>query len=108
VLRDRVKRGDCDLYIGQLAEPLTASSAWWGAAFSVGGDLWAEQKLAAGTIGTADAIKAFGERLPIVPLAFRSVRMWHRTAVRGHSFDASGRPDLASLFYFGDAVKGTR
>ncbi|HEY4058267.1 MAG TPA: ABC transporter substrate-binding protein [Kofleriaceae bacterium] len=107
-LRDRVKRGDCDLYIGQLAEPLTSGAAWWGAAFAVGGELWAEQKLATGTIATADAIKAFGDRLPIVPLAFRTVRMWHRTDVRGLNFDASGRPDLANLFYFGDAVKGTK
>jgi peptide/nickel transport system substrate-binding protein len=107
-LRDRVKRGDCDLYIGQLAEPLTSSPAWWGAAFAVGGELWAEQKLAAGAIATPDAIKAFGERLPMLPLAFRSIRMWHRTDVRGLNFDASGRPDLANLFYFGDAVKGTK
>ena len=33
-------------------------------------------------------------RLPIVPLMFRSVRMWHRTDVRGLAFDASGRPVL--------------
>jgi hypothetical protein len=105
VLRDRVRRGDCDLWIGQLAAPITSATAWWGSAFAAGGDLWAEQRLAGGALDAADAITAFGERLPIVPLVFRAVRMWHRTDVRGMSFDATGRPDLADLFYAGDPAK---
>ncbi|MGE0399673.1 MAG: ABC transporter substrate-binding protein [Kofleriaceae bacterium] len=104
-LRDRVKRGDCDLWIGQLAAPVTSATAWWGGAFAAGNDLWAEQRLATGAIDRAEAIKAFGERLPILPLVFRAVRMWHRTDVRGLGFDATGRPDLADLFYSGDPAK---
>ena len=57
---------------------------------------------------SAAAAKAFAERLPIVPLMFRSVRMWHRTDVRGLSFDASGRPSFADLFLFGDAGADAR
>ena len=105
VLRDRVKRGDCDLWIGQLAAPMTSAIAWWGSAFAMGGDLWAEQRLASGSIDDADATKTFGERMPILPLMFRAVRIWHRTDVRGLGFDATGRPDLADLFYSGDPAK---
>jgi peptide/nickel transport system substrate-binding protein len=104
-LRDRVRRGDCDLWIGQLGAPVTSSTAWWGGAFAAGGDLWAEQRLANGAIDQAEAVKVFDERLPILPLVFRAVRVWHRTDVRGLSFDATGRPDLADLFYSGDPAK---
>jgi hypothetical protein len=31
--------------------------------------------------------------------------LWHRSDVRGVSFDASGRPCYADLFYFGTPVK---
>lgn len=109
VLRDRVRKGDCDLWIGQLAAPVTSPGAWWGAAFAAGGDTWAEQRLAAGAIDAQAAHKAFAERLPIVPLLFRSVRIWHRTDVRGLAFDGAGRPDYASMFLYGEparAVKG--
>jgi MarR-like DNA-binding transcriptional regulator SgrR of sgrS sRNA len=101
-LRDRVKRGACDLWIGQLAAPVTAATAWWGGAFAIAGDPWAEQQLSSGTLDRAAAAKAFAERLPILPLVFRAVRIWHRTDVRGLGFDASGRPSYADLFLFGD------
>lgn len=101
-LRDRVKRGDCDLWIGQLAAPVTSAIAWWGGAFAIAGDPWAEQQLSSGTLDRGAAAKAFAERLPILPLVFRAVRIWHRTDVRGLGFDASGRPGYADLFLFGD------
>ena len=104
-LRDRVKRGDCDLWIGQLAAPVSAATAWWGSAFAIAGDPWAEQQLSAGSLDRAAAAKAFGERLPILPLVFRAVRIWHRTDVRGLGFDASGRPSYADLFLFGDPAR---
>ncbi len=100
-LRERVGKGTCDLYIGQLAEPVTDVVAWWGGAFAAGGDDYVAQKLAAGPLDLAAAGKAFAARLPIVPLMFRAVRIWHRTDVRGLGFDATGRPDLASLFLHG-------
>lgn len=101
-LRDRVKRGACDLWIGQLAAPVSSATAWWGSAFAIAGDPWAEQQLAAGVLDRAAAARAFSERLPILPLVFRAVRIWHRTDVRGLGFDASGRPSYADLFLFGD------
>lgn len=104
-LRERVRRGACDLWIGQLAAPVTSATAWWGAAFAAGGDPWAEHQLAAGALDTTAAIATFRERLPIVPLLFRAVRMWHRTDVRGLRFDASGRPAYADLFVFGAPVR---
>jgi len=104
-LRERVARGACDLWIGQLAAPVTAAPLWWGAAFAAGGDPWVEQHLAAGSLDVAAAAKTFGEHLPIVPLAFRAVRIWHRTDIRGLGFDASGRPDFADVFLFGDPAR---
>jgi len=101
VLRDRVAAGKADLWIGQLAEPVTAQVAWWAAAFGATGD---DTLVKLGTFDSATAAKAFEERLPIVPLMFRSIRLWHRTDVHAVSFDASGRPCFADLFLFGVPV----
>jgi peptide/nickel transport system substrate-binding protein len=98
-LRDRVARGDCDLWIGQLAAPITVASAWWGAAFAAGGDRWAETRLAGGDLDPAEATREFAARMPIVPLMFRSVLVWHHTEVHGLAFDVSGRPRLADLYW---------
>jgi len=99
-LRDRAAKGDCDLWIGQLAAPVSVAVAWWGMAFAAGNDGWAQAQLAAGALDPADAIKEFGGRLPIVPLMFRSLLVWYRTDVHGLGFDASGRPGLADLYWF--------
>ncbi|MBA3461673.1 MAG: ABC transporter substrate-binding protein [Deltaproteobacteria bacterium] len=107
-LRERVKRGDCDLWIGQLAAPVTSAPAWWGVAFAAGGDTWAEQRLAAGPIDNAIAQKAFADRLPIVPLLFRAVRIWHRSDVRGLGFDATGRPSYADMFLYGEPTRAQK
>jgi len=104
-LRDRVRRGATDLYIGHLAAPVTTAWAWWGSAFAAGGDPWAQQQLAVGALTQDAATKVFRERLPIVPLLFRAVRIWHRSDVRGLGFDASGRPLYAELFLFGEPVR---
>ena len=108
VLRDRVKRGDCDLWIGQITAPVASAPAWWGAAFAAGNDTWAEQRLAAGAIDGPAAQKAFAERLPIVPLLFRAVRIWHRTDVHGLGFDATGRPGYADMFLYGDPARAQK
>ena len=100
-LRERVGKGTCDLYIGQLAEPVTDIVAWWGGAFAAGGDDYLATRLAGGALDLAAVGKVFADRLPILPLMFRAVRIWHRTDVRGLGFDATGRPDLASLFLHG-------
>ena len=98
-LRDRVARGACDLWIGQLAAPISVAAAWWGAAFAAGGDGWAQARLAVGALDPGDAARQFAQRLPIVPLMFRSLLVWYRTEVRGLGFDASGRPGLADLYW---------
>jgi ABC-type transport system substrate-binding protein len=105
-MRDRIAKGDADLWIGQLAEPVTVSAAWWGASFAAGADDWPVAQLATGAVDAGAAGKAFTDRMPIVPLMFRAVRLWHRTDVRGVTFDASGRPCLADLFLFGTPAKG--
>lgn len=97
-MRDRVARGQCDLWIGQLAEPLTTALAWWNAAFAAGND---DAPIMQPQL---DFAKTFADRLPIVPLVFRSIRMWHPTNVRGIAFDASGRPCYADVFVFGGPI----
>jgi peptide/nickel transport system substrate-binding protein len=99
-LRERALHGDCDLWIGQLAAPITVGVAWWGPAFAAGQDGWAQAHLATGTLDPAEAAKQFADRLPIVPLMFRSQLIWHRTDVHGLGFDAIGRAELADLYWF--------
>ncbi|HEY5928277.1 MAG TPA: ABC transporter substrate-binding protein [Kofleriaceae bacterium] len=100
-LRKRVAAGQHDLWIGQHAVPVTAQLVWWTAAFSAGGDDWAASAFSAGTIEPGAAANEFAKRLPIVPLMFRSVRMWHPTNLRGIAFDAVGRPCYENLFLHG-------
>lgn len=99
-LRERAARGDCDLWIGQIAAPITVATAWWGAAFAAGGDDWARAQLAVGPLDPAAATREFASRRPILPLMFRSLLVWHRTDVRGLRFDASARVGFADLYWF--------
>ena len=100
-MRKRVAAGQADFWIGQHAVPVTAQLVWWTAAFNAGGDDWAANALGAGAIEPGAAAKEFSSRLPIVPLMFRSVRMWHPTNLRGIAFDALGRPCYADIFLHG-------
>ncbi len=104
-LRERVAAGRVDLWIGQLAEPVTAPAVWWGAAFAAGGDEWPVAALQTNTLDVVMAARAFVERAPIVPLFFRSVRMWYRTDLHAVAFDAFGRPCFADAFLFGAPVR---
>lgn len=99
-LRDRVAQGTCDLWIGQLAAPVGFAVAWWGMAFAAGNDGWVQARLAAGALDPAEVAKQFADQLPIVPLMFRSLLIWHRTDVHGLGFDAIGRPGLADLYWW--------
>jgi peptide/nickel transport system substrate-binding protein len=101
VLRDRVKSGQCDLWIGQLAEPVASPEIWWAAAFAAGGDDWPLAPLQTATPDVALIAKAFAEREPVVPLMFRALRLWHRTDLHGLELDAIGRPCFADAFLFG-------
>ncbi len=103
--RERIAKGAADLWIGQVAVPVTSAAMWWSAAFAIGGDDWAARQLATGTIEPAAAQKQFAQVLPIVPLMFRAVKLWHRTDVRGLTFDASGRPCFAEVHLFGEPTR---
>ncbi len=54
--------------------PSASAPLWWAAAFAAGGDLAAATAAAAGALGAAAARQQFEQRLPILPLLFRSVR----------------------------------
>ena len=97
--RLRAGRGECDLWIGQLAAPIGVAEAWWGGAIAAGGDDWARRQLATGALDPGAAAAEFARKLPIVPLMFRSLLIWHQSDVHGLAFDASGRPGLADLYW---------
>jgi hypothetical protein len=104
-LRTRVAAGTTDLYIGQLALPLDKrlGAAWIAAAFALDGG---DQKGALAYAQPLDeARKAIAKHVPIVPLMFRGIRLWHRSDLRGLTFDAMGRPCLDDVFVFGFPVK---
>ncbi|HLU66821.1 MAG TPA: ABC transporter substrate-binding protein [Kofleriaceae bacterium] len=100
-LARRVARGDFALYIGQLVSPGPSASLQIAAAFAAGGDSWAAQRLAAAPLDTEAALAAFEDRLPVLPLLHRSIRVHHRIDVRRITFDATGRLQYADLFLFG-------
>lgn len=102
-LRERVERGPCDLWIGQLAAPVSDATTWRMLALSM-----APRKAARRAGGAGDAARRFAQEQPIVPLFFRGLRASHRTDVRGLSFDASGRLDFSDLFFFGDPSRVRR
>ncbi|MCW5802569.1 MAG: ABC transporter substrate-binding protein [Deltaproteobacteria bacterium] len=97
----RVRDGNADLWIGQLAAPVMMAPLWWGHAFAAGRDDALVKSYASGRFDGAAAKKLFEARLPIVPLMFRSIKLWHRTDIRGLAFDAAGVPCFAELFLFG-------
>ena len=107
-MRERVARGQCDLWIGQLVEPLALPSAWWAAVFAAGNDDWPLAQLATDSLDPAAAARAFDERRPIVPLVLRGYKVWYRTDVRGFDFDGLARPTFADLYYFGTPVRAKR
>jgi ABC-type transport system substrate-binding protein len=104
-MRERVAAGQCDLWIGQLVEPIASSTLWWASAFAAGEDEWPIAQLVAGALDPAAAAKAFDARLPILPLAIRSIKLSYRTDVHGVAFDGIGRPCFADLFLHGAPVK---
>ena len=73
--------------------------------YSAGGDAWATNQLASGSLQMEMARKEHAARLPILPLMFRGIRMWHRSDFHGLRFDALGRPCLEEMFVYGAPVK---
>ncbi len=97
----RVGRGDFDLYIGQLVAPGASQAVQIAAAFAAGGDRWAGERLALAQIEVDAALAAFGQRLPILPLFHRAIRVHHRADVRRISFDATGVLRYGNVYLFG-------
>ena len=98
---ERVQRGSCDLYIGQLAMPGALSQLTLAAAFAVGGDRWSLDTLRKGPLDRVRAGRIFTERLPVVPLFHRALRVHHRENVRGIHFDDTSRLYLDDVFFHG-------
>ncbi len=97
----RAGRGKCDLYIGQLAAPAASAALATAAAFAIGGDRWAERALSKAPLDSSVAAREFAKRLPIIPLFHRSLRVHHRSDVRGVAFDSISRLAFADIFIFG-------
>ena len=109
-LRERVDTGACDLWIGQLTEPIEPYGVWWGAAFAAGGD---PAGAIAAVMHRGDQAAQFAAKLPILPLMFRAVQLWHRTdllvrRLDGLTFDVMGRFSFADAFLFGQPVRNRR
>ncbi|HUS67421.1 MAG TPA: ABC transporter substrate-binding protein [Kofleriaceae bacterium] len=100
-LAQRVERGDFDLVIGQLAPAGAAPALQIAGAFAAGGDPWAAEQLAVAPLDADAALVSFADRLPILPLFHRAVRVHHRVDVRRLRFDAIGRLQYPDMFLFG-------
>jgi hypothetical protein len=94
----RVDRGECDLYIGQLAAPVPVAELAVAAAFAAGGDRSFATELARRPIAGAQAQAMFAERLPVLPLFHRAVRVHHRADIRGVDFDPVTRLALTGMY----------
>ena len=98
-LAKRVAAGTCDLYIGQLAAPVTSPGLLFAQAYAAAGARDVADKLVAGgAVDVARARAAFATRLPILPLLHRAVRIHHRRDLRGSWFDGASRLGAADLF----------
>lgn len=101
----RLLRGDYDLAIGQLAPPGPSPALQIAAAFAAGGDGWAAAQMTTAPLAIDAALAAFAERLPVLPLFHRSIRVHHRVDVRRVAFDATGRLLYSDMFLFGGYTK---
>jgi peptide/nickel transport system substrate-binding protein len=110
----RVRQGTADLHVAHLALPAAVPGLALAAAFAAGGDGWAQTRLSRGGLaeyGGAEreaAERAFDERLPIIPLFHRAVRVHHRSDLRGVALDDAARPAFADLFYYRDLRRDPR
>ena len=103
--RDRVDRGDCDLYIDQLVAPVPRHDIAVAAAFAAGKDDWAQATLAAGPLDAEAATRVFARRMPVIPLFHRAVRIHHRADIHGLSAADTSLFSLDDLFLFGKAER---
>ena len=101
----RLLRGDHDLHVGQLAPAGPSPALQIAGAFAAGGDGWAAAQMTTGPLAIDAALAAFAERLPILPLFHRSIRVHHRVDLRRVAFDATGRLLYPDMFLFGGYTK---
>lgn len=101
-LARRVAAGDCDLYVSQLVSPSRDPLHERAMALSMTGDPWAASRLRKGDLALATYTHAFLERLPIVPIYYRTVRVHFRKALRGFTLDGNGTPELAGVYWWED------
>jgi peptide/nickel transport system substrate-binding protein len=104
-LEARILRGDFDLTIGQLAPAGPSPALQIAGAFAAGGDGWAAAQMTTAPLAIDAALAAFAERLPVLPLFHRSIRVHHRRDVRRVAFDATGRLLYPDMFLFGGYTK---
>ncbi len=101
----RLLRGDYDLVIGQLAPPGPSPALQIAAAFAAGGEGFAAAQMTTAPLAIDVALTAFAQRLPILPLFHRAIRVHHRVDVRRVAFDATGRLLYPDMFLFGGYTK---
>jgi len=104
-LEARRLRGDFDLAIGQLAPAGPSPALQIAGAFAAGGDGWAAAQMTTAPLAIDAALATFAERLPVLPLFHRSIRVHHRVDVRRVAFDATGRLLYPDMFLFGGYTK---
>ena len=103
VFARRLKAGDCDLYVGQLAASGSPGLAQLRKAFVVGGRVKMANKLVGQS--RAGMERQFTATVPIVPLFHRSLRLHIRSDVKGVSFSATKTLDYPGIFFSGEPVK---
>ncbi|HTM23386.1 MAG TPA: hypothetical protein VL172_22845, partial [Kofleriaceae bacterium] len=86
---------------GQLAPPLPSPGLAVVAAFTAGGDHSLDRELARHPIDAGQAQSLFAERLPVLPLFHRALRIHHRADLRGVGSDRVGRLQLADMYLHG-------
>jgi peptide/nickel transport system substrate-binding protein len=97
-LDQRIRHGECDLYIGQLAAPIADAALEVAATFAAAGDDWVARSHSTAPLDAGAVVRAFDERLPLVPLLYRAIRAHHRRSLGGVTFDGGARLSLADMF----------
>lgn len=99
----RVRNGQCDLYIGQLATDTSFAADTLRTAFVVGGFATLLAPLSAQSKSGME--REFASHLPLVPLFHRGLRVHHRSDLHAIEFDESSRLRYEDLFFFGEPEK---
>jgi MarR-like DNA-binding transcriptional regulator SgrR of sgrS sRNA len=104
----RVRRGACDMYIGQLANVVADPAGTVAATFAEAGASWGKRQLQRRAVSASSARSAFLRQLPLIPLFHRGVKVHHRTNLRGIRFHRTSRPALADMFVYGRSRRSRR